>query len=133
MFWLGCQRELDYSDLYVHPSEADSEKLLRRFSRSGNIIVMIEFNLKPNSTIILLLFNMDVISCTVYVLASTLDAAHMECMATFLFRFWAIELERKRQGGKPRLMVALMKCFWWRLVLQGLSILIEVLLYIIAF
>ena len=33
LFWLGCQRELDYSDLYVHPSEADSERLLQRFNR----------------------------------------------------------------------------------------------------
>ena len=85
---------------------------------------MIECNPKPNSTIILV-----AISCTVYVLASTLDVACIECMATSLiFRFWTIELERKRHGGKPRLMVALMKCFRWRLVLQGLSILIEVLL-----
>lgn len=33
LFWLGFQRELDYSDLYVHPSEADSERLLQRFNR----------------------------------------------------------------------------------------------------
>lgn len=89
---------------------------------------MIQCNLKPNSTIL------DATSCTVYVLASTLDAACIEYnMATFSMyfnRFWTIELERKRHGGKPRLMVALMKCFWWRLVLQGLSILVEVLLYL---
>ena len=41
-------------------------------------------------------------------------------------RYWTIELERRRCGRKARLMVALMKCFSWRLVVQGISILIEV-------
>ena len=47
-------------------------------------------------------------------------------MATDCYRYWTIELERRRHGGKARLLVALVKCFWWRLVAQGISILIEV-------
>ena len=33
LFWLGLRRSLEQSDLYAHPSEVDSEKLLKRFNR----------------------------------------------------------------------------------------------------
>ncbi len=33
LFWLGCQQTLEKSDLFVHPQEADSVKLLQRFNR----------------------------------------------------------------------------------------------------
>lgn len=33
LFWLGCRRSLDFSDLYVHPPEADSIYLLNKFNK----------------------------------------------------------------------------------------------------
>ena len=33
LFWIGCCRSLEQSDLYAHPSEADSEKLLKTFNK----------------------------------------------------------------------------------------------------
>ena len=33
LFWLGLCRSLNQSDLYAHPSEADSEKLLNKFNK----------------------------------------------------------------------------------------------------
>ena len=33
LFCLGCCRSLNHSDLYAHPSEADSKKLQRKFER----------------------------------------------------------------------------------------------------
>ncbi len=33
LFWLGARRPLEQDDLYAHPQEADSEKLLRQFNR----------------------------------------------------------------------------------------------------
>ena len=34
IFCIGRRRDLQQSDLYAHPSEADSEKLLKQFNRS---------------------------------------------------------------------------------------------------
>jgi len=33
LFWLGLRRSLEQTDLYAHPSEADSEKLLKKFNK----------------------------------------------------------------------------------------------------
>ena len=33
LFCAGFCRELEHDDLYAHPSEADSEELLKRFNR----------------------------------------------------------------------------------------------------
>ena len=33
LFLTGCRRELTHKDLYVHPGEAESAKLLHRFNR----------------------------------------------------------------------------------------------------
>ena len=33
LFCLGCRRDLNQSDLYAHPDEADSEKLERSFKK----------------------------------------------------------------------------------------------------
>ena len=33
LFRLGCRRSLDQSDLFVHPEEVDSERLLNSFNR----------------------------------------------------------------------------------------------------
>ena len=33
LFWVGFRRTLNQSDLYAHPGEADSEKLLNRFNK----------------------------------------------------------------------------------------------------
>ena len=37
----------------------------------------------------------------------------------FICRHWNQELERRKKGLKPRLLVALAKCVWWRLLLHG--------------
>ena len=34
LFWYGCRHDLNQSDLYAHPSEADSQKLHLDFDRS---------------------------------------------------------------------------------------------------
>lgn len=33
LFWIGCRRGLEQRDLYAHPREADSERLLTQFNR----------------------------------------------------------------------------------------------------
>jgi len=33
LFWVGLRRSLDQADLYAHPSEADSERLLKMFNK----------------------------------------------------------------------------------------------------
>ncbi len=33
LLWFGCRHTLEQSDLYAHPQEADSERLLGRFNR----------------------------------------------------------------------------------------------------
>ena len=33
LFWLGCRRDLEQTDLYAHPGEASSEKLLKTFNQ----------------------------------------------------------------------------------------------------
>uniref|UniRef100_A0A1X7VQK3 Uncharacterized protein n=1 Tax=Amphimedon queenslandica TaxID=400682 RepID=A0A1X7VQK3_AMPQE len=73
LFWLGCRRSLEFSDLYVHPPEADSFYLLNKFNK-----------------------------------------------------YWATELQRKKRGMSPRLLVAWFKCFWWRILLHGLFLFGEV-------
>ena len=35
IFFTGCRRDLQQSDLYAHPSEVDSQELLKQFNRSG--------------------------------------------------------------------------------------------------
>lgn len=43
LFWLGCRRDLEQTDLYTHPSEAASEKLLKTFNRYGILYLVLEF------------------------------------------------------------------------------------------
>ena len=43
--------------------------------------------------------------------ASSADIGHIS-------RYWEQELEKKRRGGKARLWVAIVKCVWWRMILQ---------------
>ena len=33
LLWLGCRRDLEQTDLFAHPGEAASEKLLKNFNR----------------------------------------------------------------------------------------------------
>ena len=46
----------------------------------------------------------------------------------FWFRYWRHELERKSRGLKPRLWMTIVKCYWWRVILQGMLSLLEVLM-----
>ena len=46
--------------------------------------------------------------------------------ASVLLRYWENELECKKSGHQPRLLVALVKCLWWRLLLHGLMYSVEV-------
>ncbi|XP_019850009.1 PREDICTED: multidrug resistance-associated protein 4-like isoform X2 [Amphimedon queenslandica] len=73
LFWLGCRRSLDFSDLYKHPPEADSRLVLDNFNK-----------------------------------------------------YWSMELQRKKDGRTPRLLVAWLKCTWWRVCIQGLLLFLEV-------
>lgn len=41
-------------------------------------------------------------------------------------RHWNTELERKRRGHKARLSVVIFKCFWWRILVVGLAVVIHV-------
>ncbi len=41
-------------------------------------------------------------------------------------RYWKKELSRKLQGKSPRLLVAILKCFWAKLIIQGLLLFSEV-------
>ena len=43
LFWLGCRRDLEQTDLYTHPSEAASEKLLKTFNRYSILYLVLEF------------------------------------------------------------------------------------------
>ena len=52
------------------------------------------------------------------------------CIAILiLFRYWSIELERRRNGHSARLYLVWLKCFWWRYLLQGLLTFCEVKIY----
>ena len=35
-------------------------------------------------------------------------------------RYWAVEVERKERGGKARLWLVILKCIWFRIIIQGL-------------
>lgn len=37
-FWVGCRHGLDQTDLYAHPDEAGSEKLLNTFNRYLTVV-----------------------------------------------------------------------------------------------
>ena len=41
-------------------------------------------------------------------------------------RHWQYELERHKSGKKPRLFVALIKTSWWRFIVQGILVTLEV-------
>ena len=58
--------------------------------------------------IILLLtgFKLFIVVCDVYVLMC-------------YYRYWSYELERRKQSQSPRLLIVILKCFWWRLILHG--------------
>ena len=43
-----------------------------------------------------------------------------------LCRYWNYELERKKRGKSPRLLYAVIRCFWLRLCLHGLLLFSEV-------
>lgn len=41
-------------------------------------------------------------------------------------RHWKTELDRKKSGKKPRLLVAVLKCFWLRIIVHGMCLFSEV-------
>ena len=41
-------------------------------------------------------------------------------------RHWRTELDRRKCGKKPRLLIAILKCFWVELLIQGLLLFVEV-------
>ena len=47
-------------------------------------------------------------------------------MVMFTRRYWNQELQKKVKGRSPRLSLVIVKCFWWRFVLQGVLTLVEV-------
>ena len=44
----------------------------------------------------------------------------------FSLRYWEEELRRKERGRKARLWVAICRCFWWRVLIQGVLMFLEV-------
>ena len=47
----------------------------------------------------------------------------MNVLFYLLVRHWNGELKRKIRGKKPRLYVVILKCFWWRILVLGLTML----------
>ena len=45
------------------------------------------------------------------------------CIMLIDYRYWSVELERKKKGHVPRLWFAWFKCFWMRIVFQGFVLL----------
>ena len=45
---------------------------------------------------------------------------------TYLYSYWNQELERKKLGKSARLGLAIFKCVWWRLIMQGALTFFEV-------
>ena len=41
-------------------------------------------------------------------------------------RYWQKEIARRKEGKNPRLLIAVMKCYWHKLLLQGLLLFTEV-------
>ncbi|XP_019852693.1 PREDICTED: multidrug resistance-associated protein 4-like, partial [Amphimedon queenslandica] len=37
-------------------------------------------------------------------------------------KYWLMELQRKERGQSPRLFIAWLKCFWWKVILHGVLI-----------
>ncbi|XP_019852708.1 PREDICTED: multidrug resistance-associated protein 4-like isoform X2 [Amphimedon queenslandica] len=37
-------------------------------------------------------------------------------------KYWFVELQRKERGQSPRLFIAWLKCFWWKVILHGVLI-----------
>ena len=55
---------------------------------------------------------------------------HSLCCTSVVVRHWEEELERKKNGLRPRLLMVLLKCLWWRLILHGLLFSLEVRKYL---
>ncbi len=54
---------------------------------------------------------------------------HSVCYVYIHCRQWQYELERRRRGQKPRLLVAMIKTSWWRFIIQGAIIFLEVIVH----
>lgn len=52
----------------------------------------------------------------------------LACVAVFagVCRYWAIEMKRKERGGSARLWMVIFKCIWFRLLVQGILMFLEV-------
>ena len=50
----------------------------------------------------------------------------MNVLFYLVVRHWNGELKRKIQGKKPRLYVVILKCFWWRILVLGVTMLAQV-------
>ncbi len=44
----------------------------------------------------------------------------------YAYRYWNKEIERKRRGAKAHLWWAIVKCFWWWILLHGVALFIQV-------
>ena len=42
---------------------------------------------------------------------------------------WNSEIEKSESGRQPRLIVAILKCTWWRILLHGVMMLAEVAVF----
>ena len=50
----------------------------------------------------------------------------LEYLVHVFSRYWQKEIDRKILRNKPRLLMAIFKCFWLKLLLQGALLLTEV-------
>ena len=126
LFWLGCRRDLEQTDLYTHPSEAASEKLLKTFNRYSIPSVRVWW--ARTSSLLTLVKEEE--GQRRGGSSSHTNLVHDESTPFFIdfcwFSHWRTELQRKKEGKRPRLLVTILKCFWWRILLHGVIFFTEV-------
>ena len=47
-------------------------------------------------------------------------------MLYYLCRYWRVELQRRSVGKKPRLLVAILRCLWFKMVVHNILFFVEV-------
>ena len=52
-----------------------------------------------------------------------------ELYSPFNSSHWNTEVEKRKSGRQPRLIVAILKCTWWRILLHGIMMLTEVCIH----
>ena len=101
------KKSLDHSDLYAHPSECDAGYLHQKFMRFVMTTVWM-YVLETNYT------------------SYDYNVVIKVCIIP---RYWSNEKAKYPEGA--RLWLVLLKCFWWRIILNQILTLILVSVFII--